>query len=65
MFYFSALPFSELLKCLVSETYLTKNANVCVKTDVFNLQATSRLLVNYAEPYRSQILDYLFKVCFL
>lgn len=23
--------------------------------------ATSRLLVNYAEPYRSQILDYLFK----
>uniref|UniRef100_A0A8C7TA79 Galactocerebrosidase n=1 Tax=Oncorhynchus mykiss TaxID=8022 RepID=A0A8C7TA79_ONCMY len=24
--------------------------------------ATSRLLVNYAEPYRSQILDYLFKV---
>uniref|UniRef100_A0A671N241 Galactocerebrosidase n=1 Tax=Sinocyclocheilus anshuiensis TaxID=1608454 RepID=A0A671N241_9TELE len=27
--------------------------------------ATSRLLVNYAEPYRSQILDYLFKVCFL
>lgn len=25
-------------------------------------QATSRLLVNYAEPYRSQILDYLFKV---
>uniref|UniRef100_A0A673M889 Galactocerebrosidase n=1 Tax=Sinocyclocheilus rhinocerous TaxID=307959 RepID=A0A673M889_9TELE len=27
--------------------------------------ATSRLLVNYAEPYRSQILDYLFRVCFL
>lgn len=26
------------------------------------VQATSRLLVNYAEPYRSQILDYLFKV---
>lgn len=25
-------------------------------------QATSRLLVNYQEPYRSQILDYLFKV---
>uniref|UniRef100_A0A671N5V8 Galactocerebrosidase n=1 Tax=Sinocyclocheilus anshuiensis TaxID=1608454 RepID=A0A671N5V8_9TELE len=26
--------------------------------------ATSRLLVNYAEPYRSQILDYLFKPTF-
>lgn len=29
------------------------------------LQATSRLLVNYAEPYRSQILDFLFKVMIL
>lgn len=27
-----------------------------------SVKATSRLLVNYAEPYRSQILDYLFKV---
>ena len=25
-------------------------------------QATSKLLVNYPEPQRSQILDYLFKV---
>ena len=28
-------------------------------------QATSRLLVNYAEPYRSQILDFLFKVWYM
>lgn len=28
----------------------------------FCSQATSRLLVNYEEPYRSQILDFLFKV---
>ena len=27
-----------------------------------HLQATSKLLVSYPEPYRSQILDYLFKV---
>ncbi len=38
--------------------------NTC-KWDVLYFQATSKLLVNYKEPYRSQILDYLFKVCIL
>ncbi|RXM94793.1 Galactocerebrosidase [Acipenser ruthenus] len=30
-------------------------------TDLICAEATSRLLVNYPEPYRSQVLDYLFK----
>jgi len=32
--------------------------NIYVKS----LQATSKLLLNYAEPYKTQVLDYLFKV---
>jgi len=41
--------------CVVSVVAVDKLTNFCS-------QATSRLLVNYEEPYRSQILDFLFKV---
>jgi len=37
------------------------NNNLDSKT-TFSIQATSKLLVNYPEDLRNQILDYLFKV---
>ncbi|XP_077766387.1 galactocerebrosidase isoform X4 [Canis aureus] len=39
----------------------TVRTSQCFSSAFRTSQATSRLLVNYPEPYRSQILDYLFK----
>uniref|UniRef100_A0A8D3DL53 Galactocerebrosidase n=1 Tax=Scophthalmus maximus TaxID=52904 RepID=A0A8D3DL53_SCOMX len=63
--YMSVLCLFRLCLCIclccvcVPSVYMSVLSVLCLSC--FILQATSRLLVNYLEPYRSQILDFLFK----
>ena len=59
----SQLPLSGTFTQLYS--FCAKCVLLTLSLFLYYCQATSRLLVNYAEPYRSQILDYLFKVQWL